>query len=344
MYRFQVSFFKKKTASILILSLWTLCLLSTFSVYLGYNIRQKLTLIKRIEQKQQLRFLSEAGIKYALAQIKKYPFKSYYCLNDTLNNNPSLFKEISLKTGVFSVSYQYESGTEGLLRTYWGLVDEERKININKADFSVMKRFFRIIAGLSESEAEELSASIIDWRDPDKELTLPLNDAEDPYYLSLKYPYEAKDAEFEVLPELLLVKGFTEELLEKIKPYITIYGNGRININTASKAVLLALGLSADLVERIIYFRAGKDNLEGTEDDNVFESEAEILSILSQIYNLSSGELREVNQIVQRYLTTKSNTFLIKSSSHLINKKNVTEEIEVVVEANSGRILFWQEF
>lgn len=318
-------------ASILILSLWSLCLLSTFAVILGYGVRQKLTLVNRLDERDKLHFIAEAGIKKAISQLKEEPEKTYNALNDNWSNNISAFKDIDIGDGKFSI----------LGESRYGLIDEESKLNINKANQTILERLFRVALNFDETQSQELAASIVDWRDTDSELSMPLGSAEDRDYRNLEYLYEAKDADFEVLREILLVKGMDENIFEKIKNYITIYGSGKINVNTASKIVLLALGLSQDLVDKIVSFRLGEDGIIGTSDDNIFEAPSNIVAKLSQFFHLSDSEIAQLSVIVEQYLVTNSNNFMARCIAKLNGKKRSSEVIAVI--NRSGKILSWEE-
>ena len=45
----------------------------------------------------------------------------------------------------------------------------------------------------------------------------------------------------ESLDELLLVNGMTKDIFERIKDYVTVWGSGMVNINTAGREVLWLL-------------------------------------------------------------------------------------------------------
>jgi len=331
-----------REGSILIIALWSLCLLATFAVILGYEVRQKLTLIQRLDERDKSYLISEAGIKKAIVQIKKEKPENNFTLNNPLSNNASLFKDIEIGDGKANICYNYYTeGEPARWETRYGVSDEESKININKISLPVLDRLFRIVLGFGEIEASELAAAIIDWRDSDSELSIPAGSAEDPYYRNLDYPYEAKDADFEVLEEVTLVKGITEGIFRKIENYITIYGDGKVNINTASQPVFLALGLNREIVDKILNFRCGEDGLEGTLDDNVFDTQADIVPRLSQIYHLNDAEISQLSSISERYFVTNSEYFMIESVARLNNKKNASTTTCVV--DRSGKILSWQE-
>jgi type II secretory pathway component PulK len=86
----------------------------------------------------------------------------------------------------------------------FGIVDEASKLNLNRADSPM----FQMLPNMSTDMAD----AIVDWRDPDD--TISGNGAESEYYVSLTpRPYNAKNANFESVEELLLVRDFTKDIL-----------------------------------------------------------------------------------------------------------------------------------
>jgi type II secretory pathway component PulK len=323
--------------SILILALWALCILATFAVISGYTVRQKLILAYRLDERAGLRLIAEAGVKKAMAFIKSEPESLGNALKDSWSNNPGAFKDVAVGGATFSIQYDYIDELSGQHLIQYGLVDEERKININKADYKVLMRLFQITCGLSDAEAQDLAASIVDWRDVDNEPTSP-SSAEDFYYQSLKYSYQAKNQDFETLDELLLVKGMAPLIFAQIKENLTIYGDGKVNINTAPRAVLLALGLSENVADKIVAFRKGPDQIIATSDDNIFAQANEAAQRLSA---LTEPEIAQLNAIGEQYLGSSSNNFTVHSFARMNSGKSRSQAICVI--DRTGKILYWQE-
>lgn len=78
---------------------------------------------------------------------------------------------------------------------------------------------------------------------------------------------QAKNAPLDRLEELAMIDGFSIEDVNKLSGYITIYGDGSININTASQAVLSSLccdkdgnPLGDEAAEEIITYRGSGEN------------------------------------------------------------------------------------
>jgi general secretion pathway protein K len=330
-----------RRASILVLALWSICLLSTFAVIISYNTRIKAVLIQRLDERDKLSLMAEAGAMKAITVLLKQEDKGYDTLWDDWSNNPGVFKETPLGEGRVSISYNFFDTASGLSETRYGMIDEERKINVNRMTLPVLKRLFTAVLDYDDVDAQDLAASIIDWRDADSELSIPLGSAEDSFYRGMRYPYESKDSDFQILDELLLVKGMTQCLLERVKDYITIYGSGKVNINTASGEVLLALGINEAMVHKILSYRDGEDKKSGTADDNIFRSVSDIVPKLSQRFNLSSSEVAHISAVCDLNLTTASENFMIKSRASLEGRRAVVDTVCVVT--RTGEVLFWQE-
>ena len=321
------------------LALWSLCLLSTFAVILSYGVRQKATLVKRLDERAKLSLIADAGVRQAIVYLKSLD-KSYDALNDPWTGG-GIYKDMAIGEGRCNIGYEYTDARTGERLMFYGLMDEERKININKAPMQVLERFFMLAAGSGESEAKDLAACVVDWRDSDSELSIPTGSAEDAYYKGLSTPYAAANSDLQVLEEMLLIKGVDEELFSKIKDYVTVYGSGLVNVNTADKIVLMSLGLDEYTADNIILFRNGDDGKPGTADDGIFESSFEIVSKLSAFCHLSSAQTDQLNTISQQNLTTKSDNFMIKCVANLEGRKNQTNATCVV--NRSGKIMYWRQ-
>ncbi len=326
----------QQRSSILIIALWSVCLLTSLAVILGFQVRQQLVLVKRLQERENLRMIAEAGVIRSAAFLNSQPEEGFSALNQKWSHDPETFKDIAVGGGRFSV--WYENCPEGIR---YGLIDEESKVNINKADIPVMARLFNLL-GLEEQEARDLAESIVDWRDVDSELSGP-GGAEDAYYRALPLSYEAKDAEFQTPDELLLVKGADENNFLKIKEHITIYGDGRVNLNTAGRPVLLALGLSENVVDLILVFRNGKDNVSGTADDSHFEEISEVALKINEAGNLSQAEQAQINNLISgSFVTLKSSNFTVRSSA-FPGRGKFNQEVTSVI-SRKGKILYWKEF
>ena len=86
---------------------------------------------------------------------------------------------------------------------YFGITDEASRLNLNRATPEMLFMLPEMTV--------DLAGAIVDWRDTDAEISP--GGAESEYYLLLDEPYHCKDAPFETVEELLLVKDATPTLL-----------------------------------------------------------------------------------------------------------------------------------
>ncbi len=122
------------------------------------------------------------------------------------------------------------------------IVDETGKVDLNQAQGPLLSALMQAV-GVERNVADQVSANIVDWRDPDQ-LTQPSGGAEDPDYAAAQLPYGAKDAAFETVAEVEQVLGMTPRLFELIEPHLTLYsGRAQPDPTYAQGPVLVALGL-----------------------------------------------------------------------------------------------------
>ena len=90
-------------------------------------------------------------------------------------------------------------------------------------------------------ERERLYGALADWID-ENDLAGP-NGIESGDYAVKSTPYFAADQKLTSIGELSFVEGFNDEIIRKLKPYVTVLPveNSRININTTSQEVLASL-------------------------------------------------------------------------------------------------------
>lgn len=230
-------------ASILIISLWILAILSMFAIGIGHKLSLQVRLLDNHLDSVRAFYIAEAGIKRAIAERQKQPQNAIY--SDSFNqpwlNNEAVFKDVEFGDGTYTVESVDIAGL-------YGMSDEQGRININTintASFDVLKALLK--EEMQDQEAAAgIAAAIIDWRDEDNEVfqdpdTKILIGAEDAYYQIQDPPYKCKNSRFDTVEEMLLVRGVTPEIFYGIIKFITVYGNSTVNINTAPKPVLIAV-------------------------------------------------------------------------------------------------------
>ena len=182
-----------------------------------------------------------------------------------------------------------------------------------------------------EAEADKIAASIINWRSPadhaDKD------GAGTFHYQTLDRPYKCKNAPIEVLEELLLVKGITPEIFNKIKPSLTIYGAGAVNINTADEVVLRSIGMSQELAGKIAHFRAPVT----ADSANIFDDTSKITALLAKKESLSDEESGKISNLI--------GAGLLSVSSDNFGGISVCNSIKIafIFDRKNNAIRYWRE-
>jgi len=273
----------------LILVIWIIVMLMAIVGEFTYSMRTELNITKNFKEEEEAYQLALAGIEHAKMEILTAKGPTY--LKDGILILNQADEEPLRKGSLSKGSFTYT------------ITDEDGKLNINLASVAQLKYILQS-SGVDITEVDTIVDSIIDWRDRD-ELHM-LNGAEEEYYRSLSEPYSCKDAPFDIIEELLLVKGMTREIFygsEKeeqkhkgIMKYLTVVGSGAVNINTASKVVLEAL-FGNEMADSIIAQReAGpitKPVAKGKIDSSFF-------TVVSTGFNADGSIKRTIKTILQR--------------------------------------------
>jgi hypothetical protein len=323
--------------------LWTVSLLTAFAVILGYQVRQKLTLAWRLEERERLSAIASSAARRVIVLVKGGSLQEPAgWFGSPWSRNDELFAGQEIAGVPYSVGYEYRTRDEQEASGFWyGLMDEDRKINLNTAELGVLQRLIGEALSVDDAEALEYAASIVDWRDEDAVTATPSAGAENSYYQTLVRPYEAKNAPFELPEELLLVKGITPSVYDVLKVYVTVYGKGQVNINTAPKTVLIGLGLQDDLAANIVELRTGRDGQPGTEDDHIFEAPSSVVAQLADAYALTADEINQLNQVLGSVLVCNSGTFSFTCRARPRGGR-VESSVACVVDSQ-GAVLSWRQ-
>lgn len=185
--------------------------------------------------------------------------------------------------------------------------DECAKININTASKDILQR----LPGLDEDSADAIINSGL-------------------------RPFRLKE-------EVLLVDGVSKENFNQFKDFITVYGDGKVNINAAPAEALSALGLEKELVEIIILYRKdypGADGHTDTDDDGAFLSVSEILSELRKFEMLSLRQEQDLLSAMN-VLSVKSMFLCLKVSTEVMGKAG--NSYSIVIEPANRKIVSWSE-
>jgi len=140
------------------------------------------------------------------------------------------------------------------------IVDEDSKVNLNafstrtSADILQEELTATTLYGIMSGQEQdqwfydrdidrwEIIGNVADWVDSDNARCGLRSGYEDDLYNSIEPdPYLAKNVPFDSKEEIRMVDGWEGEVYDKYKDRITVWGAGKININTASREVMFGL-------------------------------------------------------------------------------------------------------
>ncbi len=140
-----------------------------------------------------------------------------------------------------------------------------------------------------------------------------------------------------------LVKGFTDDVYTKLRPYITIYGDAQVNVNTASRDVLVALGLNEVLADKILSVRRGVDGIDNTADDYVFQKTYDVASEIKSFVKLDDAEIHAIDLLNQtNRIKTFSTIYDIFAVAQLENRQEFLSG-ECVYDTAKRKVEYWHE-
>ena len=338
---------KPNHGSIMIVTLWILSILSVMAAGMAFRLSLELCLNRNFLDQLSADSIAWAGLVRAEEAISKNQndFDSILECGFRLESGQKpedIFKGVSLGGGSFSVQYD---GPDGPIS---GMSDEDRKINLNIADEATLIAILTVAGNVKDPFlARQIANAIIDWRDEDHESSMQ-EGAEDYYYRGLPNAYECADRPFRTMEELMLVKGMTPEIFQKIEKAATVYGADgqmKVNLNTASSTVIEVIGVAIGMgdvdahrvAEHVVELRRGADKKEGTLDDFVFGA-ADIAALETRAAEVTRAIPPTLMPAFKNSFKSASSYYRIRSSAKMDNSP-VVAVLEAVakVEANKGR-------
>lgn len=270
-----------RSGSALILVLWIILLLAVLVGSFAYDMKIEGTVTAYARNRLKAQYLAQAGIEWTRTTLARDvpntldPSTGQLVLED--GDDPDMaVAAYNIARGVGVSKIEKELG-EGKFTI--SVLPEEGRRNVNTLTDEEWDEILDQ-AGVPEEEWEKLRDAFYDWVDPDDTHRLNGAEKDDEFYVDRGY--EPKNGPLDTVDELLLIKGFSESLLyggpspynEKDPPLhgiaglLTTWGDGKVNINSASREVLMTIpGIDAEAVDMLIEKRVGLDGQAGTVDD-----------------------------------------------------------------------------
>lgn len=143
------------------------------------------------------------------------------------------------------------------------LLDSRARLDLNRASRRELVTLLTA-AGVDPARAERLTAAVLDWRDPDGAPRAA--GAEAPRYAALGLPARPRNGPLASLRELQRVRGWGGELGARMRSYLTVVGDSRINVNSAPVPVLAALPVLDRAAARLLADRRDDEGYESAFD------------------------------------------------------------------------------
>jgi len=233
-----------KRGSVLVLVLWTLLFLGTLGLAVGARVSAALNAAVTFKASTEAYYAAKSGVALAIAELHRdeeagrRETNTWDTLAEAWSSSEDLFRDVRVGTGYFSIQHVEEDESGGLHLVY-GLEDEERRINLNLASTNLLAALFVRVGNLAQQQADTLAASLGEYRQRKAKVgSSPLTPTPTEEYAGGVTDLVNR---LESVYELRFLEGVTPELFSKLEPYITVYGSGAVNLNTASKQVLVCL-------------------------------------------------------------------------------------------------------
>ena len=337
---------EEKAGSALIVALWIVVLLSMLVGAFAFDAHVEARLTSYYKKRTRAEYLARSGIEMAEMLMQK---SGEVGRGPGENPDPDdrwfdAAKRLARGLGMRGVTETLGSGTIMI-----DVVPEPALRNVNKLSEEDWERVLEV-SNIPEELWAELIDAANDWIDKDDDRRDDGAETLD-YYATLDEPYTARNGPLDAVGDLSYVRGFTRAILyggvvetgfEEEEPIVTpgiarlltTYGDGKVNVNAASKDVLMTLPAVDDLVaEEIIDQREGWDKETAKTEDTSFDG---VDGFMSRVWGIDAS--------VREHVSTDSKIFRVKSTGESGGvKRDVWAIVEYGGKEKRGKILQWRE-
>lgn len=273
----------------LLATLWLIVMLSTACAALTIAGRAFRLNVAYARDEIAGRHAAEAGVAAALAT-----------LNDALSRSTT-GDAIPIVDPWHHVPGESNWIRVGAGAEYWvDLIDPNSRVNLNVANAADLARLLDA-AQVAPDSAMMLASRIVDYRNEDEVDVAGLPELAAVGAEFLRAP---ADQAFSSTRQLAHVAGATGALVERLQDQTTVLGDGRINLQTASAAVLSSLpGMTPSAVATLLRLRAEGSRLSSGIFDlmpHLEPRDADVLDVhLAELAAGTTTETRAIEAIVQ---------------------------------------------
>lgn len=189
---------------------------------------------------------------------------------------------------------------------------------------------------------EEVIANIIDWVDPNSQTILGAA-SEDVVYGGYEERYAAKNAKFETLSEVGMVRGVDDAFMAAFGSRFTVFGTSKLNVNCADQQTIAALLLSYGDVA--IDAKAALELAGKVLEYRDVTSFAKVEDFIVYVESLGLPWRKLPNQpkpIVQEKISIESKHFTIRSTGYAGEARVTITAVVDNTSPSSMRYLYWR--
>ncbi len=338
---------KRKQGSVLIVALWTLMILALLVTSMAFDMRIEAEIASYVRKRTKAQYLAQSGVEWAkVLMTKRVDTGETGELRVGPKDDGQMvqlahrFQHLGL-----GFSNQRKELGEGFFEL--SILPEPRRWNINVLALQAANdEAARCILDELLDQAEVppelydgLVDALLDWIDEDDLHRFNGAESDDAFYQ--ERGYKAKNGPLETVDELRMIKGWTDAIvyggpapdpedppLRGLAQRLTVWGDGKIDVNDAGDDELLAICDMDELVlEEIQRLRPGLDGETGTLDDGIKEINA----------------IGGMTPQIARWLTVRDTKFVRLVSIGEV--QGVRSGIWAVLQVNDTTItpVFWRE-
>ncbi len=278
---------RSRSGAALIVSLWVILLFTLLISSMAFDMQVEANVAAYQRKRVKAQYLARAGMEWATAVLSRK-------VTETMDQELVLEPDQDEQLVVASINLARGVGISGVEKTLGDgkfvidIVPEESRRNVNVLTEDDWKEILDQ-AGVENTRWAELIDTFMDWIDEGDEHRLHGAESDDAFYEDREY--EVKNAPVDTVDELLMIKGWEESILyggpardddsvfyAGIAGWLTTWGDGKLNVNTASREVLMTIPeIEEYVIDAILEQRTGIDGLPNTKDDG-FRDVDEVIS------------------------------------------------------------------
>jgi len=268
---------KTKQGAALMVALWVLVILSLIVGSFAFEVNLEGMIVSHKRKKFRAEMMARSGMEYAKAILDQRNNAKELEIEDMAEDRDGFLQAaLYIKRGLSTSStIEFEDGGKFTVT----LESAEAGRNINLLTREQWLDIFEM-ANVPSTEWDAMIDCLQDWIDKNDLHQLDGAESDDPFYEEAGYP--VKNGPLDSVEELLLVKNWGADILYGkpadeesdqiigIADILTVWGDGKVNLNTASEDLLLSYSEYEDWeLAGVMEARMGEDGEQGTLDDGI---------------------------------------------------------------------------